>query len=165
MNGQVETLGADTQTLSAGELHRVRAVLFLSGLRGSDLDDAAQDVQLRLLEQPPATVEHVGAWACAVAARLAIDRQRRQKTRNAVTERLRLLRPIAHHDADVALTESVRAALKSLDPELRATVVLRYYADLPVADIARMLGVPVGTVKSRLHRAAEVLRTELQEER
>lgn len=164
MNGQVERV-SPAVALTAADLRRVRAVLFLNGLRGSDLDDAEQDVQVRLLEQPTASVEHVGAWACAVAARLAIDRHRRTKTRDALVDRLRVHRPSVHHDPDVALTSSVRAALAALDAELRAIVVLRYYADLSVAQIARLIEVPEGTVKSRLHRAASVLRAELEEDR
>jgi RNA polymerase sigma-70 factor (ECF subfamily) len=154
-----------SSALAPADVHRMRAVLYLNGLRGADLDDAAQDVQLRLLEQPAESIGNVGAWACAVAARLAIDRHRRAKTREAVATRLRLHRPTVHHDPDVALAESVRAALGRLEPELRATVVLRYYADLSIADIARLLNLPDGTVKSRLHRAAGVLRIELQEDR
>jgi RNA polymerase sigma-70 factor (ECF subfamily) len=73
-------------------------------------------------------------------------------------------RPGAYVDPDVALTESVRRALRQLEPELRATVVLRYYADLGVAEIARLLDVAEGTVKSRLHRAAAVLRDALKED-
>lgn len=165
MNGQVDQVGDGVRALTDADLRRVRAVLFLNGLRGSDLDDATQDVQLRLLEQPAASVEHVGAWACAVASRLAIDRHRRAKNRDAVVARLRLHQSTVHHDPDVALAESVRAALAALEPELRATVVLRYYVDLSVSDIARLLDIPHGTVKSRLHRAAAVLRTELQEDR
>lgn len=151
--------------LAPTDANRVRAVLYLNGLRGSDLDDAAQDVQVRLLEQPPGSIDNVGAWACAVASRIAIDRHRRARTRESVTARLRLHRPTVHHDPDIALAESVRTALTRLEPELRATVVLRYYADLPVGHIARLLNLPEGTVKSRLHRAAAVLRGELQEDR
>ena len=165
MNGQMDQASESRVTLTDAEIRRVRAVLYLNGLRGSDLDDAAQDVQLRLLEQPAASIEHAGAWACAVASRLAIDRHRRAKTRDAVTVRLRLHRPAVHSDPDIALAETVRVALARLEPDLRATVVLRYYADLSIAEIARLFDIPDGTVKSRLHRAAVVLRAELQEDR
>ena len=151
------------QVLSAEELHRVRAVLYLSGVRGTDLDDSAQDVQLRLLEQPEGSIDNLGAWACAVAARLAVDRHRRATTRLAMVHRLRSSRTVSHDDPDVALAQSVRSAISRLEPDLRAAIVLRYYADLSVADMARMLDVPEGTIKSRLHRAAAALRPALQE--
>jgi RNA polymerase sigma-70 factor, ECF subfamily len=164
LDERVGEVADGTPVLSGSDLRRVRAVLYLNGLRGADLDDAAQDVQLRLLEQPAGSVDTVGAWACAVAARLAVDRHRRARTRSSLADRLRVHRPGAHLDPDVALTESVRRALRQLEPDLRATVVLRYYADLSVAEIARLLDVAEGTVKSRLHRAEGVLRNALRED-
>lgn len=65
------------------------------------------------------------------------------------------------HEADSALWRAVRA----LDEKHRIPVILRYYHDLPAAEIAEMLGVPVGTVHSRLNHARERLRAWLEEER
>jgi RNA polymerase sigma factor (sigma-70 family) len=48
-------------------------------------------------------------------------------------------------------------ALEEVDPDQREAVVLHYLADLPVADIAAQLGIPQGTVKSRLSRARDRL--------
>jgi RNA polymerase sigma-70 factor (ECF subfamily) len=58
-------------------------------------------------------------------------------------------------------TEEVRAALRRLSAKLRATVVLRFYADLSYAEIAQALDIPIGTVKSRLAEALKVLGREL----
>lgn len=54
--------------------------------------------------------------------------------------------------------------LDRLRPDERACVVLRFYEDLPLADIARQLDLPLGTVKSHLHRAIATLRSLLTEE-
>jgi RNA polymerase sigma-70 factor (sigma-E family) len=51
------------------------------------------------------------------------------------------------------LTESMRSALARLTFDSRAVVVLRFYADLSERETADVLGIPVGTVKSRLSRA------------
>jgi RNA polymerase sigma factor (sigma-70 family) len=51
------------------------------------------------------------------------------------------------------------AALDRLTPRQRAIVVLRFYADLPLAEIGDLLGCRTGTVKSQLHRALGSLRT------
>ena len=51
-----------------------------------------------------------------------------------------------------------------LPEEQRAAVTLYYYEDLPVAEIARVLGVAQGTVKSRLGRARQRLKEQLQKE-
>jgi RNA polymerase sigma-70 factor, ECF subfamily len=61
--------------------------------------------------------------------------------------------------------EGVRRALAQLNVEHRYVVALRYGADLTEADIAQVLGWPVGTVKSRLNRARERLRELLTNER
>ncbi len=53
-------------------------------------------------------------------------------------------------------------ALTRLSPRQRAAVVLRYYADLPEAEIAEALGVRPGTVKSLLHRGLAQLREEIE---
>ena len=47
----------------------------------------------------------------------------------------------------------VRAAVRELPPHLRAATVFRYYEDLTIPEIALILSVPEGTVKSRLHEA------------
>jgi len=50
-----------------------------------------------------------------------------------------------------------------LSPDHRVVVALRYYLDLPVDAIADQLGIPVGTVHSRLHYALQRLRVALEE--
>jgi RNA polymerase sigma factor (sigma-70 family) len=52
-------------------------------------------------------------------------------------------------------------ALRALRPERRAVLVLRYYEDLSHADIAELLGCPIATVRTRLHRGLSDLRKEL----
>ena len=49
--------------------------------------------------------------------------------------------------------QMVRGALAGLAPDHREVIVLRYFADLTVPELAETIGVPLGTVKSRLHRA------------
>lgn len=58
--------------------------------------------------------------------------------------------------------QMVRAAIADLNEAHREAVILRYYTDLSEDEIAQSLGVPSGTVKSRLHRAKEVLRERLE---
>lgn len=55
-------------------------------------------------------------------------------------------------------------ALRTLPPVKRAVVILRFYEDLPEAEIARILDRPLGTIKSDLHRALAKLRPLLEEE-
>lgn len=64
--------------------------------------------------------------------------------------------------ADLVEQQAMAAAIATLSPEHREVVALRFYADLPVKDIAAALRVRPGTVKSRLHRALELLRAEYE---
>jgi RNA polymerase sigma-70 factor (ECF subfamily) len=60
--------------------------------------------------------------------------------------------------ASRAIAEAdVQRGLASISPEFRAAVVLHDLLDVPVDEVARALGVPVGTVKSRLHRGRAAL--------
>ncbi len=65
----------------------------------------------------------------------------------------------------VVRREEIRQALAKLNGDQRRVIALRYGADLTEGDIAQVLDWPVGTVKSRLNRARERLRTLLMEER
>jgi RNA polymerase sigma-70 factor (ECF subfamily) len=56
------------------------------------------------------------------------------------------------------LDELVREEMKNLDEEYRTVLVLREVQDVSYEEIARLLEVPVGTVKSRLHRGRAELR-------
>jgi RNA polymerase sigma-70 factor (ECF subfamily) len=77
----------------------------------------------------------------------------------------RVARHGAEPDAIIELDEDrrlVRAALERLPEEQRRVIVLRYFLELSVPDIARAMGLREGTVKSRLHRALQRLRATLE---
>jgi RNA polymerase sigma-70 factor, ECF subfamily len=58
----------------------------------------------------------------------------------------------------VARGADLRAALRKLPIDHREALVLRYYLDLPLEEVAAVTGVPVGTVKSRINRALAAMR-------
>jgi RNA polymerase sigma-70 factor (ECF subfamily) len=150
--------------LTAEDVDVVRRVLYLHGLRDDAIDDAVQDVHLRVLERAPRGALSLRAWACAVATNLAFDAHRRSRSRRVAEERIKDMATSVIQSDDVALVHSVACGLERLAPELRAVVVLRLFVDLPVRDVAEALGVPEGTVKSRLHRAVSELRRWLPKE-
>ena len=74
--------------------------------------------------------------------------------------------PTGHSNPEAQLQRQrtqlrVNAAIRALSPVLREVIVLREFEDLAYADMARIIGVPVGTVMSRLSRAREKLRLAL----
>jgi RNA polymerase sigma-70 factor (ECF subfamily) len=58
----------------------------------------------------------------------------------------------------------LRRAIRSLNPDRRLALVLHYYMDLPLEEVAAITNTPVGTVKSRIHRAVQDLRPQLAPE-
>ncbi|AZS87302.1 sigma-70 family RNA polymerase sigma factor [Streptomyces griseoviridis] len=155
--------------LDAVQERRVRAVLALGGVPQSDLPDGVQQVRLRLLERTANGHEaprDVSAWAAVVASNLAMDWHRAKRRQERVGERLSALRALdqpSGEDTSV-LSLAVAQGLDQLPHTQRQVVVLRFYADLPVRSIAEELGVPEGTVKSRLHTAVRALRARLHED-
>ncbi len=101
-----------------------------------------------------------GPWLHRIVANRALDWLRARRRRAEVHE---------HRDAGESALQgdgegALRAALARLSPEHRAVVVLRYVGGYGPGEIARLLGVPRGTVGSRLRRALDQLRTELEED-
>ena len=63
---------------------------------------------------------------------------------------------------DVVNRDELERGFQRLDADLRAVVVLHFYLGLPIPEAAEILGIPVGTAKSRLHRATQALRAALE---
>lgn len=102
------------------------------------------------------TLEAAPAYARTVLVNTAASWFRKRGWRNErPTERL----PESGYDADLSARPTVVAALAQLPPRQRAVVVLRYYDDLGVADVAAALGISEGTVKSQTSDALRKLRT------
>jgi RNA polymerase sigma-70 factor, ECF subfamily len=73
----------------------------------------------------------------------------------------------APHDAhrQVDDRDRLERAFRGLNADQRIAVVLRFYGDLPVEQVARAVGAPVGTVRSRLHYGLKQLRRSLEPDR
>jgi RNA polymerase sigma-70 factor (ECF subfamily) len=67
-------------------------------------------------------------------------------------------------ESQLAEQEAIQQALGQLSEKLRMVIILRYYWELPYAEIARILDAPLGTVKSRLNLALETLHKKLETE-
>jgi RNA polymerase sigma-70 factor (ECF subfamily) len=111
-------------------------------------------------------------WLYRIAFNLAASRRRRRRPEISVEEARELggSDPIAH-DAEASDkvereegVERVRTAMLRLSDEHRSILVLREIEGCCYETIAEVLGLPVGTVRSRLHRARAQLRDILQEE-
>jgi RNA polymerase sigma-70 factor (ECF subfamily) len=110
-------------------------------------------------------------WLFSIAINVCRSRLQRRKTRGRLQQILQSLfhlrGEIEHPEAATMQNETdaeLWSAIRSLDEKHRIPLVLRYYHDLPIADIAAMLNIPPGTVHSRLNHAREKLRALLKEE-
>jgi RNA polymerase sigma factor (sigma-70 family) len=129
-------------------------------------DDLAQDAWVTAVERPPSSVEAPTGWLRRVLTRRAIDASRERERRQ--RREIGASRPEATQSAAdvVAAAESHRRvveAVMELDEPYRATVLLRFFEDLSPREVAARMGVPVETVRARVRRAVDKLRTRLDE--
>ena len=133
----------------------VAAVTHITGAREA-AEDAVQDAMVALLRRTDSQpLESATAWLCVVASNQARDQHRRRGAEGRATERLGLPPEEAlEHDT---MSVDVQRAVAQLSDRQREIVVLHYYLDRPVAEIAAALDVSEGTVKTQLHRARKAL--------
>ncbi len=108
-------------------------------------------------------------WLYTLARNRCVDVERRERRRRAILERNASQLAQAHNDlpGPEALSQrcaeaaAVDEAVQGLAPRDRQIAFLRYYEELPVADLAEVMSMPEGTVKYRLHRIHRELRRRL----
>jgi len=162
------------------ELYHAHAgVLFgyVRHLVGGDVgraEDVVQETLLRAWKHPDAVdpsrpgVTSVRAWLLTVARNLVIDGERARRARprevgtsvEDVAARRRTMDERLDH---LLLAHGMADALGALTPDHRAVIEQLYYRDRSVADAARTLGIPEGTVKSRAYYALRALRVACEE--
>ena len=134
-------------------------------LRNPDLaQDAVQETLIRAWRSLPGLrdPESFDHWLHRLAVRACIDQIRRRWRRVIEVEVVPILEPYVRDDTGhIADRDQLDRALARLEPEARAVVVLHFYLDLPLTEVAAMLGIPVGTAKSRLHRSMGTLRSSM----
>jgi RNA polymerase sigma-70 factor (ECF subfamily) len=131
-------------------------------LRDRDLaQDAIQEAMLRAWHDLPGLrdPDRFDAWLRRLTVHACIDVARKRRRRIMEVELDPLdLPPVADATRALIQRDLVDHALSVLEPEWRAVIVLHFYFGLPLHEVAGTLGIPVGTAKSRLHRALVVLR-------
>ena len=103
------------------------------------------------------------AWIHRITVRscLAILRRRRRRVIEVELSPTADV-PVGDIGSFVVDRDQVEQALRRLDPDRRAIVVVHFFLGLPLPETAEALGIPLGTAKSRLHRALAAMRAELQ---
>ena len=140
--------------------------LRLTGYDRARAEDVCQETLLRAWRNASILDESQGsvrAWLFTVARNIVIDESRTRRARSEVVME-QLPEPGRDDDTDELLTTWLVAdAVTRLSPEHRAVLQETYFEGRAVADAARRLGIPEGTVKSRTHYALRALRLALEE--
>ncbi|WP_370677915.1 sigma-70 family RNA polymerase sigma factor [Pleomorphomonas sp. PLEO] len=149
---------------------RLKTFLSRQGFGASDCDDLIQDTMLavwRKAGQFDAKSGAVSTWIFTISRNLGIDRRRR------VARRLRDddlppsdVDPSPSAEGEIITREDetrVRRALDRLPTEQADVIALSFFSQSPQSEIASALGIPLGTVKSRIRLAMNRLRQMLDE--
>jgi len=141
-------------------------------------EDVVQETLLRAWQHPDALSPDrpggasVRAWLLTVARHLVVDgeRARRSRPREVAAPEMSTASDgngtARFDDAGfdrVLLAHGVADALEALTPAHREVIEEMYFLDQPVSEVAKRLGVPEGTVKSRAHYALRALRVACEE--
>lgn len=126
--------------------------------------DAVQDTLVRMWRDLPALRDpaRFEAWSYRLLVHACMDQLRASKRHR---PDLHLLPgPYAEDGPELTIVvrDQLDRAFHRLPLEQRAVVVLHYYRDLSLQEIAEALGVPIGTVRSRLHYARRALRAAIE---
>ncbi|HSD83854.1 MAG TPA: RNA polymerase sigma factor [Anaerolineae bacterium] len=132
-----------------------------------EADEALQEVFVRVYQSLASFDPQKGAfttWLYRITINYCLGHQRKRQVVTAPLEEARLVHgdePIEANLVKSAERQEVRQAIMALTEKQRAVIILRYYWDLPYSEIAQVLAIPVGTVKSRLVLALKTLSLKL----
>ena len=151
-----ETLMAEAKKFEKNLLN----FFWRQGVSHSEGEDLVQETYLRLWKyrreyKPTAKLS---TFLFLMARQVRIDALRRQTRRENREENWVGEQPTSEGPKAFGVREDVRWALKKLSEPLRDVIEFGVFQDLPYAEVGEVLGIPVGTVKSRMHNALKELK-------
>jgi RNA polymerase sigma-70 factor (ECF subfamily) len=126
--------------------------------------DAVQETLVRAWRDLPTlrSADRFDAWLHRLLVRACIDEARRLRRHRVDVELSNIHAPAVDGGFSVSVDrDQLARGFGRLEPEARALIVLHHYLDLPLPEVAIALGIPLGTAKSRLHRALQSMRAAL----
>ena len=128
--------------------------------------DAVQEACIEAWRSLPGLREpdRFEAWLRRLLVRACFKGVRRSKRVEAVEIRLTPADEpaVSGNERNLDINDQLERGLARIPADQRAVVVLVYYLDLPLADAAQAMGIPLGTTKSRLNRATQALRAAIE---
>ncbi|MDF2747145.1 MAG: sigW [Propionibacteriaceae bacterium] len=137
-------------------------------LRDRDLaGDVTQQALLKIWQELPRLrdAEHFAGWSYRVLVNACRDEMRRRRRPSPDFDLLENDAWIPDASITVADRDQLDRAFRTLSVDHRSVVILHYYLEYSLAEIATIVDIPVGTVRSRLHYARRVMRSAIEADR
>jgi RNA polymerase sigma-70 factor (ECF subfamily) len=152
--------------LAGAAISRLDAAAWLMLRDVEQAKDAVQNALVRAWRDLPTLrdPDRFDAWLHRLLVHACIDEARRLRRHRLDVDLTTISMPASVLD-DVSVVEDrdrLERGFLRLEPEMRAVIVLHHYLDLPMPVVAATLGIPLGTAKSRLHRALGEMRAALE---
>lgn len=128
----------------------------------SDCEDVIQEALLRAWQKRDQLRDEAvfRSWICRITANTCIEWLRRRKRETSLSAGQQLRLSSADRDFEQL---AMKEALDALTPEIRVCMTLHYLDGWPVSEVAQMLGIPEGTVKTRLMKGRQRMNALLRE--
>ena len=153
-------------TLAGAAISRLDGAAWLILRDAEQAKDAVQNALVRAWRDLPTLrdPDRFDAWLHKLLVRACIDEARRLRRHRAEVELLTGIDipGVAGIESAVADRDQLERGFLRLEPEARALIVMHHYLDLPLPEVAVSLAIPLGTAKSRLHRALGLMRAALE---
>jgi len=148
-------------TAAGDRLYAIACLLLRDRQRA---EDAVQEALVHAWRELPRLreVDRFDAWLRRLVVNACADVGRSQRRWSAEVRMIRSEPSVDDDAGSFADRDQLERGFRRLKPEHRTVVVLHFYVGLPVPEIAETLGIPSGTVKSRLHYATAILRAALE---
>ncbi|MFD2671477.1 RNA polymerase sigma factor [Marinicrinis sediminis] len=146
-----------------------RTCLYMLG-NPMDAEDICQEVFIRAFRQDWQKIEYVRSWLLKIAVNQAnsfLRKKQFSQTKQRMLEAFyqkETSSPVSKMIEDDETKTEFTQLLQKLPVKMRAAITLRYLNDLSLSEAAEVLNIPVGTVKSRLHKGLKLLYKEMKKE-
>lgn len=146
---------------------QVRSILFRYSPNGENIDDMVQETFIKIWKSLKNFEQRssLKTWIYRIAVNAAIDYQRKNSKYSHYSEIDQITEPVAHEKTDQCLYQQlIEVALHKLSEEQKSVAILSLYQQLSTQEIADILEIPSGTVKSRLFNAKNQMQQELKKQ-
>lgn len=128
-------------------------------------EDLVQEVWMRAMQRPPRNPGALRSWIASVMKNSVAEHGRRESRRSALVQRIQPQSAAAPTDSLERLetAQQLGAIVRDLAEPMRTAILLRYFDDLSVREVARRLGISTEAAESRIRRGRDLIQAELRQ--